>query len=77
MKYPAFAQEAGIQGRVYVKLVIEKNGSITNVEVEKSPHESLSKKAIRLVKSMPLWNPGKLDGKYVRTSYKLPLTFRL
>ncbi len=77
LKYPAFASENGIQGRVTLSFVVEKDGSISNIEILRSPAEELSQEAIRLVKSMPKWKPGKLKGEKVRVKYVLPVTFRL
>lgn len=77
LRYPAFAAENGIQGRVTVTLVVEKDGSITDVQEMRSPSEDLTKEAKRVVLSMPKWKPGKQNGKPVRVKYMLPITFRL
>lgn len=77
IKYPVVAEENGIQGRVIVTFVVEKNGSITDVQVIKSVDPSLDKEAVRVVKSMPHWIPGKQNGSAVRVKYTLPVTFRL
>lgn len=77
LKYPAFAEENGIQGRVTLSFVVEKDGSISNINVLRSPAEELSQEAIRIVKSMPKWKPGVLKGENVRVKYVLPVTFRL
>ena len=77
IKYPVVAEENGIQGRVIVTFVVEKNGSITDVQVVKSVDPSLDKEAVRVVKSMPNWIPGKQNGSAVRVKYTLPVTFRL
>ncbi len=77
LKYPAFAAENGIQGRVTLSFTVEKDGSIANIEIMRSPAEELSKEAIRVVQSMPKWKPGKQRGKAVRVKYVLPVTFRL
>lgn len=77
LKYPAFAAENGIQGRVTLSFTVEKDGSIANIEVMRSPADELSKEAIRVVNSMPKWKPGKQRGKPVRVKYVLPVTFRL
>ncbi len=77
LKYPADAARDSIQGRVTLSFVVKKNGSITNIEVMRSPDKRLTKEAIRIVKSMPRWKPAiKLD-KPVRAKYVLPITFRL
>lgn len=77
IKYPVAAEENGIQGRVIVTFVVERDGSITDVKVAKSVDPSLDKEAVRVIKSMPLWKPGKQDGSAVRVKYTVPITFRL
>ena len=77
IKYPVVAEENGIQGRVIVTFVVEKDGSITDVRVVKSVDPSLDKEAMRVVKSMPRWIPGKQNGSAVRVKYTVPVTFRL
>lgn len=75
--YPAVAEENGVQGRVIVTFVVERDGSITDVKVIKSVDPSLDKEAMRLVKSMPNWIPGKQNGQAVRVKFTLPVTFQL
>ena len=65
LRYPIFAKENGIQGRVQVSFIVEKDGSLTDFVITQSAHPSLDKEAIRVLQSMPKWNPGKLDGQYV------------
>ena len=77
MKYPVVAEENGIQGRVICTFVVERDGSITDVKVIKSVDPSLDKEAIRVLKSMPKWIPGKQNGSAVRVKYTVPVTFRL
>lgn len=77
VKYPVIAQENNIQGRVTVQFVIERDGSITDVKVLRGVDPSLDKEAVRVVKSMPKWKPGKQRGKPVRVSYTVPINFRL
>ena len=77
IKYPVVAEENGVQGRVIVTFVVEKDGSITDVKVVKSVDPSLDKEAQRVVKSMPKWIPGKQNGSAVRVKYTVPVTFRL
>ena len=77
LRYPAVAMEQGIQGRVVTQFVVDKDGSITDVKVVRSLDPMLDKEAVRLVKSMPKWTPGKLNGSPVRVKYILPLSFRL
>ena len=75
--YPKDAQEKKISGRVLVTFVVEKDGSISNVETVKSVFPSLDEEAVRIVKSMPNWKPGKQNGKVVRVKYTLPISFSL
>ncbi len=77
IKYPAVAEENGVQGRVIVKFVVEKDGSIAKVQVVRSVDPSLDKEAVRVIKSMPRWQPGKQNGKSVSVNYTVPVTFRL
>ena len=77
LKYPVFAQEKGIQGRVVVKFIVEKDGSISNVEVDRSVSTSLDNEAMRVVKAMPKWIPGQINGKAVKVECSLPFVFRL
>lgn len=77
MKYPAIAEENGIQGRVVCQFVVEKDGSISDVQVLQSVDPSLDKEAVRVVKAMPKWTPGKQGGAPVRVKYTVPLQFRL
>ncbi len=79
LQYPKEARESKITGKVIVEFVIEKDGSISskNIKVLKSPHKSLSKEAIRLIKNGPKWIPGKLKGVPVRTKKMMPITFNL
>ena len=74
-KYPKDAYEQKISGRVLVQFVVEKNGSISNVKIMKSIFPSLDKEAMRLVKNMPRWTPGKQNGKAVRVKYTVPVSF--
>ena len=77
MKYPTTAEENGIQGRVIVSFVVERDGSVTNTMIVKSVDSSLDQEAVRLVNSMPKWNPGKQNGSTVRVKYTVPITFKL
>ena len=78
VKYPVIAQENGIQGRVICQFVVNKDGSIVEVEVVRSGGDaSLDKEAVRVSKSMPKWKPGKQRGKAVRVKYTVPVNFRL
>ena len=79
LKYPVIAQENGIQGTVTCQFTVNKDGSIVDVVAVRnsSGDPSLEKEAIRVVKSMPKWNPGKQRGQAVRVKYTLPVKFRL
>lgn len=77
IKYPAIAQEQGIQGRVFVRFVVNKDGSIVDVEVTRSPDPSLSKEAERVIKMMPKWRPARQGNKPVRSRFNLPVMFKL
>ena len=78
VKYPVIAQENGIQGRVICQFVVNKDGSIVDVEVVRSGGDaSLDKEAVRVIKSMPKWKPGKQRGKAVRVKYTVPVNFKL
>ena len=77
VKYPAVAEENGIQGRVTVQFVVEKDGSVTDVKTMKSLDPSLDSEAERVVRSMPKWIPGKQNGSAVRVKYFVPVVFRL
>ncbi len=77
VKYPVVAQENGVQGRVVVSFVVERDGSITDVKVVKSVDPSLDREAIRVISSMPNWIPGKQNGSAVRVKFNVPVSFRL
>ncbi|PMC23907.1 energy transducer TonB [Hoylesella buccalis] len=77
VKYPVVAQENGVQGRVVVSFVVEKDGHITDVKVVRSVDPTLDKEAARVVKSMPSWIPGKQNGSAVRVKYNVPVSFKL
>ncbi len=77
IKYPSAAQENGIQGRVLVSFVVNKDGTIVEPRIVRSVDPSLDKEAQRVVTAMPRWKPGKQRGKPVRVKFTLPVTFRL
>ena len=77
VRFPEYAQENGISGRVLLMFVIEKDGSLTNIQVIQSPDPSLSNEAIRILKSSPKWTPGKQRNQTVRVKYTLPVDFRI
>lgn len=75
--YPPAAAEEGVSGRVVVEFVVGKDGSISNVRVVRSRHTALDKEALRVVKAMPNWIPGRNNGQPVKVTYTLPVTFKL
>lgn len=75
--YPAVAAEEGVQGRVVVEFVVGKDGSITNVRVVRPRHPALDKEAVRVIKAMPKWIPGRNNGQPVKVTYTLPVSFKL
>lgn len=77
IKYPQIARETGIQGRVFVNFVVEPDGSVSNVKVLRGIGGGCDEEAMRVVKAMPKWSPGKQRGKTVRVSYTLPVVFKL
>ncbi len=77
VNYPVIAQENGISGRVHLNFVINENGGIENIVVVRGVDPSLDKEAIRVIKKMPKWNPGKQRGKAVKVSFSLPINFQL
>lgn len=77
IKYPEQAMKKGIQGRVTVRFIVEKDGSISDVRPVLSVHPLLNKEAVRVVESMPKWSPGKQNGKPVRVRFNVPVMFKL
>jgi len=77
IKYPVIAQENGIQGRVICNFVVEKDGSITDVQVVRGVDPSLDREAMRVIQQMPRWKAGKQRGQAVRVRFTLPVVFRL
>ncbi len=77
IKYPTIAQENGVQGRVIVQFVVNSDGTIVDPVVMRSVDPYLDKEALRVIKMMPKWKPGKQRGKAVRVKYTVPVTFKL
>ncbi|MDD3737884.1 MAG: energy transducer TonB [Lentimicrobiaceae bacterium] len=75
--YPQMARESGIQGTVYLTFVIERDGSVTDIQVLRGIGGGCDEEAIRVVKNMPKWKPGKQRGKPVRVQFRLPIKFVL
>ena len=77
IRYPQIAQENNITGRVLLMFVVERDGSLTNIQVLQTPDSSLSDEAIRVLKTSPKWTPGRQGNKAVRVKYTLPVEFRI
>ncbi len=77
IRYPVAAQEAGKQGRVVLQFVITKEGKVADIKIMRGVSPELDEEAVRVVKAMPAWTPGKQDGQAVNVRYTLPVTFRL
>ena len=77
IKYPADAITNGVEGRVIVKFIVEKDGGISNIQIVRSIDPLLDAEAVRVIKSMPKWKPGKQKGENVKVYYTVPVTFRL
>ena len=77
IKYPSICQEQGVQGRVVVSFVVNKDGSIVDVNTVRSPDANLTKEAERVVKMMPKWKPARQGNRTVRSRFNLPVLFRL
>lgn len=77
INYPAYEKEADISGRVLVRFVVEKDGSVSNVEVMKKVSPGIDKEAVRVIQSLPKWTPAKNNGKAVRVWYNMPINFTL
>ncbi len=77
VKYPSQSKNLGKEGKVYVSFVVEKDGSISNVEIMKGVEKNLDAEASRVIKSMPNWKPGKQRNQLVRVRFVLPISFKL
>ena len=77
LKYPQIAQENGIQGRVFVGYVVNKDGSVSDVKILRGVDPSLDKEALRIINSLPKWEPGKQNGIPVRVSKSSVVIFNL
>ena len=77
IKYPSICQEQGVQGRVIVSFVVNRDGSIVDAKVMRSPDQHLSDEALRVVNAMPKWKPARQGNKTVRSRFNLPVMFRL
>ncbi len=77
VRYPQIAQENGVSGKVVLSFVVEKDGTLTNIEVLQSPDRSLADEAVRVLKTSPKWEPGQQRNQPVRVKYTLPVDFRI
>jgi len=77
LRYPDVAREAGIEGKVFVRFVVTKTGDVADVEVSKGINSSCDAEAVRVVKAMPKWVPGKQNGQNVNVMFTLPIAFKL
>ena len=77
VKYPAIAQENGIQGKVIISFVVNTDGSVSNIEVLRTPDRTLSDEAVRIIKSSPKWTAAKQRNKSVRQKFVIPIDFRI
>ena len=77
VKYPEEAKDKDISGRVFISFVVEKDGSVSNVEVKRGIGGGCDEEAVRVISAMPNWKPGKKDGKPVRVNYMMPIVFKL
>ena len=77
IKYPKMAHQNAVSGRVYVSFVVERDGSLSDLKVLRSPEDDLSAEAIRILKLSPKWIPGKQNNVTVRVSYTVPVSFWL
>lgn len=77
IKYPQEARTKGIQGRVFVTYIVEKDGTVTNVKILRGVDPLLDQEALRVVSAMPKWSPGKQKGEAVRVQFNLPVKFAL
>ena len=77
VKYPPIAKEYNITGKVYVSFIVDKSGSVTDVKIVRGVDKSLDAEAVRVVKSLPKYKPGKQRGKAVRVMFTIPINFTL
>jgi len=77
LHYPESARKMGIEGRVIVRFIVDENGNIRQPEMIRSPDSSLTNEAMRVMKLMPKWIPGKNGGKFVALAFTMPIIFKL
>lgn len=77
IKYPASAKRMGVEGKVFVKFIVDREGAISSIEIIKGINADLDKEAVRVIKMMPPWKPGKQNGRAVKSQFVLPVYFKL
>jgi protein TonB len=77
LKYPTLAKDKGIEGTVYITFIINKDGSVSDAEILRGIGGGCDEEALRVVNASPNWNPGKKDGKLVRSRMRLPVQYAL
>jgi protein TonB len=77
LHFPVIAQEQGVSGKVFLSFVIEKDGKLSNIVVEKGAGYGFDEEAVRVLKLAPAWKPGIQNGQPVRVKYTVPITFQL
>ncbi len=77
IKYPAIAKEYNITGKVFIQFIVDKTGSVINVKVVRGVDKNLDAEAVRVIKSLPKYKPGKQRGKAVRVMFTVPINFTL
>ena len=77
VKYPPIAKEYNIEGKVYISFIVDKSGSVTNVKIVRGVDKNLDAEAVRVVKLLPKYKPGKQRGKPVRVMFTIPINFTL
>jgi protein TonB len=75
--YPPAAIEQGVQGKVYVSFLVEKDGSVSEITIDRGVSAEIDEEVKRLMQIMPAWKPAELDGRLVRSGFRLPVNFRL
>ena len=77
IKYPAVDKKNKLEGKVFIQFVVERDGSLSNVQSVRSPSKAMSDEAVRVLKGSPKWNPGSMNNKPVRAKYTVPINFNL
>jgi protein TonB len=75
LRYPEFAQEHDIKGKVYVQFIIMEDGSLSDISIWKSVHDTVDAEAVRVIQSMPKWKPARQNGKAARVLFTVPIKF--